>query len=351
MKKSEILRRFGIEADECEITPIGNGHINDTFRAVDRRDGSAYILQRINHNVFRDIDLLQQNIEKVTTHIRAKLTQRHEKDIDRKVLTLVKLQGSERTYLRDGENYWRVTLLIPDAETRESVTPENARHAGVAFGRFQQMLSDMEGELGESIPDFHNMELRLRQLDEAVASDPAGRLDSVRDLVAELDKRREHACLAERLYREGRLPKRVCHCDTKINNMLFDADGRVLCVIDLDTVMPSFIFSDFGDFLRTAANTGDEDERDLSRVDFDMDIYRAFREGYLESAGSFLTETEIEHLPYAAERFAYMQTVRFLTDYLNGDTYYRTAYPDHNLIRARAQFKLLRAIEEKLTGE
>ena len=349
MKKSEILRRFGIEADECEITPIGNGHINDTFRAVDRRDGSAYILQRINHNVFRDIDLLQQNIEKVTTHIRAKLTQRHEKDIDRKVLTLVKLQGSERTYLRDGENYWRVTLLIPDAETRESVTPENARHAGVAFGRFQQMLSDMEGELGESIPDFHNMELRLRQLDEAVASDPAGRLDSVRDLVAELDKRREHACLAERLYREGRLPKRVCHCDTKINNMLFDADGRVLCVIDLDTVMPSFIFSDFGDFLRTAANTGDEDERDLSRVDFDMDIYRAFREGYLESAGSFLTETEIEHLPYAAERFAYMQTVRFLTDYLNGDTYYRTAYPDHNLIRARAQFKLLRAIEEKLT--
>lgn len=351
MKKSEILRRFGIEADECEITPIGNGHINDTFRAVDRRDGSAYILQRINHNVFRDIDLLQQNIEKVTTHIRAKLTQRHEKDIDRKVLTLVKLQGSERTYLRDGENYWRVTLLIPDAETRESVTPENARHAGVAFGRFQEMLSDMEGELGESIPDFHNMELRLRQLDEAVASDPAGRLDSVRDLVAELDKRREHACLAERLYREGRLPKRVCHCDTKNNNMLFDADGRVLCVIDLDTVMPSFIFSDFGDFLRTAANTGDEDERDLSRVDFDMDIYRAFREGYLESAGSFLTETEIEHLPYAAERFAYMQTVRFLTDYLNGDTYYRTAYPDHNLIRARAQFKLLRAIEEKLTGE
>lgn len=351
MKKSEILRRFGIDADESGITPVGNGHINDTFRAVDRRDGRAYILQRINHNVFRDIGLLQSNIEKVTAHIRTKLIEQREKDIDRKVLTLVKLHGSEKTYFHDGESYWRVTLLIPGAETRESVTPENARHAGVAFGRFQQMLSDMEGELGESIPDFHNMELRLRQLDEAVASDPAGRLDSVRDLVAELDKRRERACLAERLYREGRLPKRVCHCDTKINNMLFDADGRVLCVIDLDTVMPSFIFSDFGDFLRTAANTGDEDDRDLSRVDFDMDIYRAFREGYLESAGSFLTETEKGLLPYAAKRFAYMQTVRFLTDYLNGDTYYRTAYPDHNLIRARAQFKLLRAIEEKLTGE
>lgn len=350
MNKHEILRKFGIEAEESEITLIGNGHINDTYRAVDRPTGRPYILQRINHNVFRDVDLLQRNIEKVTAHIRARLVAQREKDIDRKVLTLVKLQDSDKTYFHDGESYWRVMLLIPDAETRESVTPENARHAGVAFGRFQQMLSDMEGELGESIPDFHNMELRLRQLDEAVVSDPAGRLDGVRDLVTELDRRRERACLAERLYHEGHLPKRVCHCDTKINNMLFDADGRVLCVIDLDTVMPSFVFSDFGDFLRTAANTGDEDDRDLSRVDFDMDIYRAFREGYLESAGEFLTETEIKHLPYAAERFAYMQAVRFLTDYLNGDTYYHTAYPDHNLVRARAQFKLLRAIEEKLTA-
>ena len=210
------------------------------------------------------------------------------------------------------------------------------------------MLSDMEGEIGESIPDFHNMELRLRQLDEAVAADPVGRLEGVRDLVDELRKRADRGCLAERMYREGKLPKRICHCDTKINNMLFDRNGEVLCVIDLDTVMPSFVFSDFGDFLRTAANKGDEDDRDLSRVEFDMDIYRAFREGYMESACGFLTQKEIDNLPYAAERFAYMQAVRFLTDYLNGDTYYHISYPDHNLVRARAQFKLLQSIEEKM---
>lgn len=346
MTKSEILNRFGIEADEREIKPIGNGHINDTFKATDRRTGRAYILQRINHNVFRDVDLLQSNIEKVTAHMRAKLESQGEKDIDRKVVTLIKLTDSDRTYTRnDDGSYWRVMLMIEDAETRESITPENARHAGVAFGRFQEMLSDMDQEIGESIPDFHNMELRLRQLDDTIITDAAGRFDGVRDLVNELKKRTDRACLAERLYREGKLPKRICHCDTKVNNMLFDSNGEVLCVIDLDTVMPSFVFSDFGDFLRTAANKGDEDDKDLSRVEFDMDIYTAFREGYLESAGGFLTDTEIANLPYAAERFAYMQAVRFLTDYLNGDTYYHIAYPDHNLVRARAQFKLLQSIE------
>lgn len=346
MTKSEILNRFGIEADENEIKPIGNGHINDTFKATDRRTGRAYILQRINHNVFRDVNLLQSNIEKVTAHIRSKLETQGEKDIDRKVVTLVKLTDSDKTYVRNDDGiYWRVMLMIEDADTRESITPENARHAGVAFGRFQEMLIDMDQEIGESIPDFHNMELRLRQLDEAIITDVAGRLDGVRDLVDELKKRANHACLAERLYRDGKLPKRICHCDTKVNNILFDSNGEVLCVIDLDTVMPSFVFSDFGDFLRTAANKGEEDDKDLSRVEFDMDIYTAFREGYLESAGGFLTDTEIENLPYAAERFAYMQAVRFLTDYLNGDTYYHIAYPDHNLVRARAQFKLLQSIE------
>lgn len=346
MTKSEILNRFGIEADENEIRPIGNGHINDTFKATDRRTGRAYILQRINHNVFRDVDLLQSNIEKVTAHMRAKLESQGEKDIDRKVVTLIRLTDSDRTYIRnDDGSYWRVMLMIEDAETRESITPENARHAGVAFGRFQEMLSDMDQEIGESIPDFHNMELRLRQLDDAIITDAAGRFDGVRDLVNELKKRTDRACLAERLYREGKLPKRICHCDTKINNMLFDSNGEVLCVIDLDTVMPSFVFSDFGDFLRSAANKGEEDDKDLSRVEFDMDIYTAFREGYLESAGGFLTDTEIANLPYAAELFAYMQAVRFLTDYLNGDIYYHIAYPDHNLVRARAQFKLLQSIE------
>ena len=167
----------------------------------------------------------------------------------------------------------------------------------------------------------------------------------VPDYLDEIEKRADEMCKAERLYREGKLPKRVCHCDTKVNNMMFDEDGKVLCVIDLDTVMPSFIFSDYGDFLRTGANTGDEDDKDLERVNFNMEIFKAFTKGYLKGAKSFLTQIEIENLPYAAALFPYMQCVRFLADYINGDTYYKIKYPEHNLVRTKAQFKLLQSVE------
>ena len=190
------------------------------------------------------------------------------------------------------------------------------------------------------------MEFRLQQLREAIADDKAGRLADVRDIADKLLAHADEMCLAEQLHRDGRLPKRICHCDTKVNNMLFDRDGKVLCVIDLDTVMPSYVFSDFGDFMRTAANTGAEDDPDLDRVNFNMDIFRAFTEGYLESAGVFLTRGEIENLPYAAALFPYMQAVRFFADYLNGDTYYKTAYADHNLVRTRAQIKLFESVLE-----
>ena len=192
------------------------------------------------------------------------------------------------------------------------------------------------------------MEFRMQQLREAVAENKAGRLAEVQWLVDELEKRAEDMCKAERLHREGKLPKRICHCDTKVDNILFDKDGNVLCVIDLDTVMPNFVFSDFGDFLRSAANTGKEDDKDLDNVNFNMDIFRAFAKGYIKSAKSFLTPIEIENLPYAATLFPYMQTVRFLADYINGDTYYKTQYAEHNLVRSKAQFKLLQSAEEHL---
>jgi Ser/Thr protein kinase RdoA (MazF antagonist) len=189
------------------------------------------------------------------------------------------------------------------------------------------------------------MEFRLWQLREAVKENKAGRLVEVQWLVDELEKRAEVMCKGEQLHREGKLAKRICHCDTKVDNILFDKDGKVLCVIDLDTVMPNFIFSDFGDFLRSAANTGREDDQDLDNVNFNMEIFKAFTEGYLKSARCFLTELEIENLPYAAMLFPYMQTVRFLADYINGDTYYRIQYPEHNLVRSKAQFKLLQSAE------
>ena len=147
------------------------------------------------------------------------------------------------------------------------------------------------------------------------------------------------------MYREGVLPKRICHCDTKVDNILFDKQGNVLCVIDLDTVMPNFIFSDFGDYLRSAANTGKEDDKDLDNVNFNMEIFKSFAKGYLKSAASFITPVEVENLPYAAALFPYMQTVRFLADYINGDTYYKIQYPEHNLVRSKAQFKLLQSVE------
>lgn len=343
---NSIISHFDVQGDVTEVAPLGHGLINDTFAVRTASDETPdYVLQRINHQVFKDVDILQRNIDAVTTHIRKKLIDAGVADIDRKTLTFIPEKATGRTYWHDGENYWRMMLLIPDAYSPATVTPETACSAGRAFGNFQAMLVDIPDRLEESIPDFHNMEFRLRQLREAVASDPLGRVKEVTDILAEIDDRASGMTRAERLYREGMLPKRICHCDTKVNNMMLDKDGHVLCVIDLDTVMPAFIFSDYGDFLRTGACTAPEDEKDLDKVEFDMDIFREFTRGYLDSAMSFLTPAEIENLPFAPAMFAYMQAVRFLTDYINGDIYYKTAYPGHNLVRAKAQMKLLHSID------
>ena len=341
-----IVSHFQLKGTTGTVNPLGSGLINDTYKVTTvEADAPDYVLQRVNHAIFRDVDMLQGNIEAVTRHIRKKLEQQGEADIERKVLHFLPTDTG-KTYWHDGENYWRMMVFIPRAKTYETVNPEYSYYAGSAFGHFQAMLADIPDTLGETIPDFHNMEFRLKQLREAVAADAAGRVKEVRPLLDELEKRADEMCKAERLHREGRLPKRVCHCDTKVNNMMFDEDGTVLCVIDLDTVMPSFIFSDYGDFLRSAANTGLEDDPNLTKVNFNMDIFRAFTKGYLESARSFLLPIEIENLPYAAALFPYMQCVRFLADYINGDTYYKIRYPEHNLVRAKAQFKLLQSAEE-----
>lgn len=341
-----IVGHFRTEGTVNNIRPLGTGLINDTYKVTTAEaDAPDYVLQRINHAIFQDVDGLQSNIQVVTNHIRRKLEARGETDVDRKVLRFLPAD-SGKTYWHDGESYWRVMVFIPRAKTYETVNPEYSYCAGKAFGEFEAMLADVTEPLVETIPDFHNMELRLRQLREAVAADAAGRVKEVKPYLDELEKHADEMCKAERLHREGRLPKRVCHCDTKVNNMMFDEDGRVLCVIDLDTVMPSYVFSDYGDFLRSAANTGAEDDRNLDNVNFNMDIFRAFTRGYLESARQFLLPVEVENLPYAAALFPYMQCVRFLADYLNGDTYYKIAYPEHNLVRTAAQFKLWQSVEQ-----
>lgn len=356
MKYNVILKHFNIKGTITEVKPLGNGLINETLIVrTAEADAPDYVLQRINNRIFTDVELLQKNIERATAHIRKKLHEEGATDIDRKVLTLVTTDNG-KTYLYDEDNedetlsgYWRLTEFIPRSVTKEVVNEESSRLCGKAFGRFQAMLADIAEPLGESIPDFHNMELRLRQLRDAVMADAAGRVEEVADLIDEIERRSEAMTIAERLHREGKLPKRICHCDTKVNNMLFDENGEFLCVIDLDTIMPSFIFSDYGDFLRTAANEVAEDCPDIDEVRFRMDIFKAFTDGYLSSAKAFLTELEIEMLPYAVKLFPYMQAARFLTDYINGDTYYRIQYPEHNLVRTRNQIALLHRIEEAET--
>ena len=325
-----------------DITPLGNGLINDTYKIMVKGETKPkYVLQRINNAVFTDVDMLQNNIEAVTDHIRQKYEKQGIKDIDRRVLHFLKADTG-KAYVVENEKYWRVMVFIADSYTYEAVTPEYAYYAGRSFGDFESLLTDLEAPIGEIIPDFHNIEFRLKQLDEAIVEDKVGRMNNpeVQAYVAKIKAVADGMCLGERLYREGKLPKRICHCDTKVNNMLFDKDGNVLCIIDLDTIMPSFVFSDFGDFLRSAANTGAEDDQNLDNIHFNMEIFKSFAEGYLEGTRSFLLPIEKENLPYAATLFPYMQAVRFFADYINGDTYYKIRFPEHNMVRTRAQWKL-----------
>ena len=323
-----------------DITPLGNGLINDTYKIM-LSGQPKYVLQRINNAVFTDVEMLQNNIEAVTHHIRQKYERQGVAGINRRVLHFLKADTG-KTYVVEDDKYWRVMDFIADSYTYEAVTPGYAYYAGRSFGDFESLLTDLDTPIGEIIPDFHNIEFRLKQLDEAVAKDSVGMMREVevQNYVYRIRAVADEMCLGERLYREGKLPKRICHCDTKVNNMLFDKDGNVLCVIDLDTVMPSFVFSDFGDFLRSAANTGAEDDLNLDNIHFNMEIFKSFTEGYLEGTKSFLLPIEKENLPYATTLFPYMQAVRFLTDYINGNTYYKIQYPTHNLVRTRAQWKL-----------
>ena len=342
-----IISHFAISGTVSEIKPLGNGLINDTYKVTTvEADAPDYVLQRINDSIFTDVDLLQNNIEEVTHHIREQLVKEGADDIDRKVLTFVKTDEG-KTYIKDGKNqYWRISVFIPNAITMDAVTSETSYHAGKAFGKFEAQVADITDRLGETIPHFHNMELRRDQLRQAVKEDRAGRAEGVKDFIADIEKYIDEMCLCQCLFREGKLKKHVCHCDTKVNNMMFDQEGHVLCVIDLDTVMPSLFVSDYGDFLRTAANTIAEDSPEFDKINFRMDIFEAFTRGYIESASSFLSPLEISLLPHAAELFPYMQAVRFLWDYLNGDHYWKCKYPEHNLVRAQNQWHLFLKAKE-----
>ena len=344
-----IISKFVSAAEIGEMKPFGNGHINDTYVISDREGTPRWILQRVNHLVFPRIEVLQRNVAIVSDTMRERLTSEGDPEAERKYLHfLPNLEEPEKNYYHDGENYWRVCRFIPESMSMSELTPTAAHHAGAAFGRFEEILSVIpEGRLGETIENFHSMPFRLQQLRDAVAQDAAGRVAEVQDILAEIDRRADSMLLQEKLYAEGKLPKRTIHCDTKVDNVLFDKSGAVLCVVDWDTVMPGFILSDVGDFIRTGVNFAPEDEADLSKIGVNMEIYKAFVEGYLSTAGKFLTPTERSLIAYGGRLMTYMQTVRFLVDYLNGDTYFKIHSPKHNLQRTRAQLRYLECLEEK----
>jgi Ser/Thr protein kinase RdoA (MazF antagonist) len=347
----EVLSHFAIEGSIAEVSPYGSGHIHDTYCARNSDTSCPdYLLQRINHHVFRNIPQLMENIELVTSHLRKKLATKPDRNPEREVLTLIPTLVQGSYYYQDpAGNYWRLYLLLQGTRSYDLVeTTQQAYEGGKAFGGFQALLADMDSSLlYESIPDFHNVEYRLRQFEDVLTKDPVGR---VKEVQAEIDfvKQRAYAMATiVRLGREGKLPLRITHNDTKFNNVLLDSQDKAQCVIDLDTVMPGYVAYDYGDAIRTTAATAPEDEQDLSKIDIDLDLFRSFTQGFLEETCEALTEQEITSLSLGITLLPYIMGLRFLTDYIDGDNYYKIHSPAHNLQRARAQFKLVEVLEEK----
>lgn len=346
----KIIESFRLKGTIQDYSAIPTGNINDTYiiRTVEA-DSSDYILQKINHHIFVNVPELQNNIVRVTNHIRQKLEQTNVGDIDRRVITLIPTKDGKWFVQDEQGNYWRMMIFIEGSHSYDQLSSPNlAFKAGIAFGEFSALLADLPGgPLYETIKDFHNMEWRLQQFREAVKNNHAGRIEMVQTEIHQVEERADEMCLVQRLGREGKLPRRITHCDTKINNILFDENGEILCVIDLDTVMTGYLTSDFGDAIRTGANSGEEDDLNLGNVSLNIDLYKGFAEGFITGGASFLTRQEIDVLPFAAKLFAYMQAVRFLADFINGDTYYKIKYPMHNLQRTKAQLKLLFSMESQ----
>lgn len=339
-----IAQHFAFDAPIVDIKSLGQGFINDTY--IVTTELSRYILQRKNHNIFPDVGAMMDNIWRVTRHLKAKV-EAAGGDPLREVLTVVPTREGG-LYHRDGENFWAASLYIEGSVTHDVADSEHlAFMGGRGIGRFQAMLADFTEPLAEVIKGFHNMRWRLEQWDRSLVEDRAGRKASVADEIAWIESRRGQMLAFWELVESGKLPMRVTHNDTKLSNILFDDKDDVLCVIDLDTVMSSTSLNDFGDAIRSYTNTGAEDDADLGRVSMNIEIFRHYTQGYLSERGSTMTDSEREWLAFSALYITFEQVLRFLMDYIDGDTYYKTAYPTHNLVRARAQHKLLESMEQQ----
>jgi aminoglycoside phosphotransferase (APT) family kinase protein len=343
---AEVSRQFAFPGKFASAAHWGTGHIQDSY-CVEYRDGDArrrYLLQRIARGVFKDVQALMENIERVTAYMATQLTD--VRDRERRVLTLVRARDGRLWHEdKDGES-WRAFRWVEGTHTYETAeSAEQAFQVARAFGRFQAALAAMPGpRLHETIPDFHNTPKRLAALERAIALDEAGRVgNATREIEFALARRGLAGVLTQ-----ANLPERITHNDTKLNNVLFDdSTGEGICVIDLDTVMPGLAPCDFGDMVRTATSPAAEDERDLSRVAMRLLMFEALLRGYLSTAGAVLTEAEKLLLATAGKLITWEQGIRFLTDYLAGDRYYKVHREGHNLERCRTQFKLVESMEQQ----
>jgi aminoglycoside phosphotransferase (APT) family kinase protein len=358
----ELVRRFAIYGEVVAAVPYGSGHINDTFAVTVSQAGTAvrYIFQRINHRIFTDVPALMDNILRVTSHQQARLAATGADDASRRSLTVIPARDG-KPYVRDnGGAWWRAYLFIERALTHDKIeSAAQARTAAQAFGEFQRLLADLPGgRLSETIPAFHDTPRRYATFEAAAQTDVAGRAAGCADDVAFARSKEPLARTLTDLLAAGLVPERVTHNDTKLNNVMLDDDtGAGVCVIDLDTVMPGLSLYDFGDMVRSATNAAAEDETDLTKVVARPEIFAALAEGFLAGAGAALNDVERAHLVIAGRVITYEIGLRFLTDHLQGDVYFKIKRPGHNLDRARNQFALVRSLEaqsgafEKIVSE
>ncbi|MGZ3819911.1 MAG: phosphotransferase enzyme family protein [Mucilaginibacter sp.] len=347
-----LISEFKIDAKIASVKPFGSGHINDTYRVINSDpEGIDYLLQRINHRVFKDVPALMNNLQHVTEHLKQKLSLITGSDIEREVVTLVNTKNGQPFFQDKTGNYWRVFHFLKGTRSYDQVENEQqAFEGGKAFGRFQFLLSDLDPSLiKDIIPDFHNIESRLNKLYDAIDRNAVGRSALV---VTEIEFIKSRAAIMSEILllgKSGVLPMRIVHNDTKFNNVLLDNNDKAQCVIDLDTVMPGYVAYDFGDSIRTIINTAAEDEADLTAIDLNIPLFEAYTGGYLCEAIKFLTQAEMSSLVKGVLLLPFIQAVRFLTDYLDGDHYFKTRSPDHNLQRTRAQLALVKKLEDNQT--
>lgn len=352
MKKNDelilISKKFDLKSPPISVDTVGEGFINDTYILKTKDDDLKYILQRKNHIVFNDISGMMNNIEKVTNHLKHKMIQ-CKKDPERYVLTLIKTLEGELFSVDSEGNCWIVMLFINNSKTFYSVEGKTdlAYKSGETIGNFQLLLEDFDVDLVETIKGFHNIKQRLIQWDECLKNNKANRIDKLKEEIYWIESRREKMLAFWNLVETGRIPMRITHNDTKISNILFDLNDEPLCVIDLDTVMKSTSLNDFGDSIRSYANSASEDEENYDNVSIRMDIFKAFASGYLSKMSAILTDIELKYLAFSALYITYEQVLRFLMDYINGDIYYKIKYPDHNIVRTRSQYRLLVDMENK----